>query len=290
MNVGFLGLGAMGTAMARNLLATGNTLHVWNRSPGKAQTLAASGAIVAEKPAGLASCDVVFAMLANDDATRESVVDSGLLAALPKTATFVNCATISSSLAAELARSFAAAGVAYVAAPVLGRPDAAAAAKLNIIAAGDDAAIARVQPLLDAIGQKTYRVGNEPVLANLAKIGANFLIASAIESMSEAFAICKGNGLDPRALLDVVSNTIFAGAPIYKNYGAQILEERFEPPGFELKLGLKDVGLAQNAAVLARLNLPFADALGEVFAKAIEAGDGNKDWCAISRQSVPKPA
>jgi 3-hydroxyisobutyrate dehydrogenase-like beta-hydroxyacid dehydrogenase len=279
----------MGSAMAHNLQSAGNTLHVWNRSPEKTTALAALGAVVAKAPADLASCDVVFAMLANDEATRAAIVESGLLKALPNTATFVNCATISFALANELARAFASAGVAYVAAPVLGRPDAAAAAKLNIVAAGDDAAIARVQPLLDAIGQKTYRIGTDPSLANVAKIGANFLIASAIESMSEAFAIVKGNGLDPRALLDVVSNTIFAGAPIYKNYGAQILDERFEP-GFELRLGLKDVGLARSAAETAHVSLPFGDALYDVFEQAVAAGDGNKDWCAIALQRQPEPA
>ena len=229
--------------MAHNLLKSGHELRVWNRTPEKSAALTGEGAVVANALVELASCETVFAMLSNDAATRECILDSGLLAAMPETSVFVNCATISIALANELAKSFRAAGVAYVAAPVLGRPDAAAAAKLNIIAAGDDAAIARVQGLLDTIGQKTYRVGDEPAHANAAKIGANFLIASAIESLGEAFALCEGNGLDPRALHEIVTNTIFAGSPIYKNYGTQIMDKRFEP-GFQLKLGLKDIGLA----------------------------------------------
>jgi 3-hydroxyisobutyrate dehydrogenase-like beta-hydroxyacid dehydrogenase len=281
MKVGFLGLGSMGIEMARNLLEGGNDLSVWNRSPEKAKSLAADGANVVESPVGLASCDVVFAMLANDDATRESIVASGLLAKLPTSATFVNCATISLALARELVDAFAEAGVAYVAAPVLGRPNAAAAAQLNVIVAGDDAAVARVEPLLAAIGHKTWRVGSDPVQANVAKIGANFLIAGAIGSMSEAFALCEGNGLAPRELFDIVTNTLFA-APAYKNYGAQILDERFEPAGFALRLGRKDVGLAQAAGTSAGAHLPLADTLGRIFDAAIEAGDGDKDWSAIA--------
>jgi 3-hydroxyisobutyrate dehydrogenase-like beta-hydroxyacid dehydrogenase len=287
MNVGFLGLGSMGSAMATNLLNAGNTLTVWNRSVDKTKDLASAGAKVASGPIDLAGCDAVFAMLANDDATRDSIVASGLLASLPKTATIVNCGTISVDLARELTKACAETGVGYVAAPVLGRPDVAAQGKLNVIAAGDPQTVARVQPLLDAIGQKTYHVGTEPLQANVAKIGANFMIASAIATMGEAFAIAQGNGLDPRELYDVVTNTLFA-APVYKNYGAQILEQRFEPAGFQLKLGRKDVGLAEKAGQSANANLQLADALAKIFDAAIEAGDGDKDWSAASRQAKPK--
>jgi 3-hydroxyisobutyrate dehydrogenase-like beta-hydroxyacid dehydrogenase len=287
MNVGFLGLGSMGSAMATNLLNAGNTLTVWNRSVDKTKDLASAGAKVASGPIDLAGCDAVFAMLANDDATRDSIVASGLLASLPKTAIIVNCGTISVDLARELTKACAETGVGYVAAPVLGRPDVAAQGKLNVIAAGDPQTVARVQPLLDAIGQKTYHVGTEPLQANVAKIGANFMIASAIATMGEAFAIAQGNGLDPRELYDVVTNTLFA-APVYKNYGAQILEQRFEPAGFQLKLGRKDVGLAEKAGQSANANLQLADALAKIFDAAIEAGDGDKDWSAASLQAKPK--
>jgi len=287
MNVGFLGLGSMGSAMATNILNTGNALTVWNRSADKTNALARAGASVAKTPKDLADRDVIFAMLANDEATRESIVGSGLLAALPKTATIVNCGTISIALARELTDACAQAGVGYVAAPVLGRPDAAAQAKLNVIAAGDPDVVARVQPLLDAIGQKTWHVGTEPAQANTAKIGANFLIASAIGAMGEAFALAEGNGLDPRELFDVVTNTLFA-APAYKNYGAQILEKRFEPAGFQLKLGRKDVGLALAAGESAHANLQLAGALANAFDAAIAAGDGEKDWSAVALQARPK--
>ncbi len=283
MNVGWIGLGAMGAAMARNLLGGGDTLRVWNRDASKTGPLTAQGATAVEKPVDLSDCDVVFAMLANDAATRETVLDSGLVDALAKTATFVNCATISISFANDLATRFREAGVAYVAAPVLGRPDAAAAAKLNIIAAGDDAAIARVQPLLDRIGQKTYRAGREAASANAIKIGANFLIASAIESLGEAFAIAKTNDVDPALLHEIVTGTIFAGSPVYKNYGTQIIQECFEP-GFALALGLKDVGLALQAGEAAGIALPVAQTLSVAFARAVDAGDGDKDWTAVTRR------
>jgi 3-hydroxyisobutyrate dehydrogenase-like beta-hydroxyacid dehydrogenase len=273
--------------MAANILRAGNALTVWNRSAGKADDLASAGATVASTPSNLAGCDAVFAMLANDDATRETIVGSGLLAALSKDAIIVNCGTISIELARELTLASAESGVGYVAAPVLGRPNVAAEGKLNVIAAGSTEALDRVQPLLDAIGQKTWRVGSEPVQANVAKIGANFLIASAIGAMGEAFAIAEGNGLDPHELYDLVTNTLFA-APVYKGYGAQILEKRFEPAGFQLKLGRKDVGLAQSAGESANVHLPLADALAGVFEAAIDAGDGEKDWSAIALQSKPK--
>ncbi len=284
MNVGFLGLGSMGSAMAANILKAGNALTVWNRSADKTKHLASAGAGVASAPVELAACDAIVVMLANDEATRDSIVASGLLAALPNTAVIVNCGTISIELARELSQACADRGVGYVAAPVLGRPNVAAEGKLNVIAAGNPDTVARVQPLLDAIGQKTWHVGVEPVQANVAKIGANFLIASAIGAMGEAFAIAEGNGLDPRELYELVTNTLFA-APVYKNYGAQILEKRFEPAGFALKLGRKDVGLAQTAGRSAHAKLPLAESLANVFEAAIAAGDGEKDWSAISLQS-----
>jgi 3-hydroxyisobutyrate dehydrogenase-like beta-hydroxyacid dehydrogenase len=285
MKVGFLGLGSMGGAMAANILKAGNTLTVWNRSTGKANDLVAAGAGVVGTPGELAGCEAIVAMLANDEATRHSIVTSGLLAALPKTAVIVNCATISIELARELATACADRGIDYVAAPVLGRPNVAAEGKLNVIAGGTAKAVARVQTLLDAIGQKTWHVSSDPVQANVAKIGANFLIASAIGAMGEAFAIAEGNGLDPRELYELVTNTLFA-APVYKNYGAQILDKRFEPAGFQLRLGRKDVGLAQSAGRSGHAKLPLADALAKVFEAAIDAGDGDKDWSAIALQST----
>jgi 3-hydroxyisobutyrate dehydrogenase-like beta-hydroxyacid dehydrogenase len=281
MKVGFLGLGAMGTAMAANVLKAGNELHVWNRTASAANALVEAGATLANEPKAVAGCDVILAMFADDDAFRGSVFASGLLDALDARTTFVNMATVSVALARETTERFAARGVHYVSAPVLGRPDAAAAAKLNILAAGKPDAIARVQPLFDVMGQKTWPFGDDPPLANAAKIACNFMIVSSLEMMSEAFALARGNGVDPRALFDIFSNTLFA-APVFKNYGAQILDERFDPPGFKLRLGLKDVRLALQAGEGANTPLPFASVLRDVMLEAIAAGDGEKDWAALA--------
>ena len=282
MKVGFLGLGAMGSAMANNLLEAGNELHVWNRTAANAEPLAKLGAHVAKTPRELARVEAALAMFADDDAFRASVFDSGLFDALSVETVFVNLATVSVAFARETAQRFRERGIAYVAAPVLGRPDAAAQAKLNILAAGEDAAIARVQPLLDAMGQKTWRIGNDPADANVVKIAANFMIVSAIETMGEAFALARGNGVAPSILLEVISNVALFASPLYKNYGAQIVEERFDP-GFRLVLGLKDVRLALAAGDAAHAPLPFASVLRDNMLEAIAAGDGERDWSALAR-------
>jgi len=281
MKVGFLGLGAMGAAMAANVLKAGHELHVWNRTASSADALVGAGATLAAEPTAVAGCEAILAMFSDDDAFRASVFASGLVDALDARTTFVNMATVSVALARETTERFEARGVPYVSAPVLGRPDAAAAAKLNILAAGKPDALARVQPLFDVMGQKTWPLGDDPPLANAAKIACNFMIVSSLEMMSEAFALVRGNGVDPRALYDIFSNTLFA-APIFKNYGAQILDERFDPPGFKLRLGLKDVRLALQAGEGADTPLPFASVLRDVMIEAIATGDGEKDWAALA--------
>ena len=280
MKVGFLGLGAMGSAMATNVLRAGNDMHVWNRTAAQAEPLAKLGAHVARSPRDLADVDAALAMVADDDAFRATVFESGLFEALRAETVFVNFATVSVAFARETTQRFRERGIAYVAAPVLGRPDAAAQGKLNVLVAGDDAAIARVTPLLDAVGQKTWRIGDDPAEANVIKIAANFMIVSAIETMAEAFALVRGNGGHPKTLLDVVSNTLFA-SPVYKNYGAQIVEERFDP-GFRLVLGLKDVRLALAAGESAHAPLPFASSLRDTLIEAVAAGDGERDWAALA--------
>jgi 3-hydroxyisobutyrate dehydrogenase-like beta-hydroxyacid dehydrogenase len=282
MNVGFLGLGAMGNAMAHNVLRAGHTLHVWNRTASSADDLVAQGARRATEPREVAGCEAVIAMFSDDAAFTASIFDSGLFDALEPATTFVNMATVSVALARDATQRFAARGIPYVAAPVLGRPDVAAAGKLNILAAGDAAALARVQPLFDAMGQKTWPFGDDPAHANVAKIAANYTIVSALETLAEAFAVVRDNGLDPHALHDLITSTIFAGSPIYKNYGSQILDQRFEA-GFKLRLGLKDVRLALAAGEAVHAPLPFASALQDVMQDAVDAGDGDKDWTALAR-------
>jgi len=273
MDIGFIGLGSMGSAMASNALKAGHTVRVWNRSPDAAQALVNQGATLAASPAEAFTGDAVFSMLA---------VDSGLLAQAPKGTVHVNMATISVALAEELAKLHADHGVAYVAAPVLGRPDVAAAGKLNIVAAGPDAAIERVQPIFDVIGQKTWRVGTTAQHANLFKLGANFMLASAIEVTGEAAALMSGHGIDPHAFLDVITNTLFPG-PVYQGYGRMIADNRYEPALFKARLGLKDVRLALAAADAVNAPLPVASVVRDNLIDALAQGDGDKDLAVLGR-------
>jgi 3-hydroxyisobutyrate dehydrogenase-like beta-hydroxyacid dehydrogenase len=281
MKVGFIGLGAMGSAMASNLLAAGHTLTVWNRSTAATEPLASLGAKVARTADRAAQGEVLCSMLANDQAVREVILDSGLLDAMDRGTVHVNHATISVALAKELADEHAKRELEYVAAPVFGRPDIAAAGKLNILAAGKPAAIEKVRPLLEAMGSKVWPLGDAPERANVAKIAGNFMLASAIESMAEATALTRAYGVSAADFLEVMTNTLFA-APAYQGYGRLIAEQRFKPAGFPLPLGFKDVGLAQAAAESARVPLPFAGVLRDSLLEALAAGDEELDWSALA--------
>jgi 3-hydroxyisobutyrate dehydrogenase-like beta-hydroxyacid dehydrogenase len=190
-------------------------------------------------------------------------------------------ATVSVQFAREMAQLHAERGVGYVAAPVLGRSDVAAAGRLNILAAGPDELIARVQPLLDLIGAKTWGFGDRPEQANAVKLAANFMLASAIEAMAEAATLASGYDVPAPAFLEMVTSTLFA-APAYKGYGALIAEKRYEPVGFKLTLGLKDIRLALEAADRAHVPMPFASVLKDNFLDAVASGDGNRDWAALA--------
>ncbi|GEO99033.1 NAD(P)-dependent oxidoreductase [Methylobacterium haplocladii] len=279
MDVGFLGLGRMGRAMAANLVKAGHTVRVWNRSPEAARGI--DGATPVATPAEAFRGDAAITMLADDAALRSVIVAGGLLDAPERPAVHVSMSTIAVALAQELAPIHARAGVAYVAAPVFGRPDAAANAALNIVAAGDDAAIATVQPLLDAMGTKTWCFGPEPYRANAVKLAGNFMLISAIEAMGEASAFAEGHGVPAASLLDLLTNTLFA-SPVYKGYGALIAERRYEPPGFSMRLGAKDIRLVLAAAETAGVPMPFAGILRDNFIDAISHGDGDKDFAALA--------
>lgn len=282
MNVGFVGLGSMGLGMARNLMAAGHDLTVWNRSPEPAETLAREGAKRAATPVeAVGGVDALVTMLANDEATRTVMLDDGTLDALSSTTVHVNCATISIALAEKMAELHHSRGIAYVAAPVFGRPDVAAAGGLNIVVAGPGPAIAAVQPLLDAMGARTWPVGAEPEQANAVKIGGNLMIAAAIEAMAEVTALGHGYGIEARTMLDIYTNTLFA-CRAYQSYAPAIAERRFEPAGFKLSLGLKDVRLALAAGDAVNVPLPFGSVLRDTLLEAMAAGDGDKDWSALS--------
>jgi len=281
MKVGFIGLGAMGSAMASNLLAAGHTLTVWNRSVAATRPLASLGARVAKTADRAVQGEVLCSMLANDQAVREVFLDGGLLDAMDRGTVHVNHATISVALAQQLVAEHAKRGLEYVAAPVFGRPDMAAAARLNILVAGRPAAIERARPLLEAMGSRMWPLGEAPERANVAKIAGNFMLASAIESMAEATALTRAYGVSAADFLDVMTNTLFA-SPAYQGYGKLIAEQRFKPAGFVLPLGYKDVGLALAAGDVQRVPLPFAGVLRDAMLEALAAGDAELDWSALA--------
>jgi 3-hydroxyisobutyrate dehydrogenase-like beta-hydroxyacid dehydrogenase len=271
--------------MATNLIAAGHHVRVWNRSRAPIDALVAKGATAAATPQDAFAAEAVISMLADDAAAKNVILDSGALNAASDELVHVNMATISVSCAQALADAHSGRGIAYVAAPVFGRPDAAAAATLHIVAAGPPVAIDRVQPLFDALGQKTWRLGDAAPRANLMKIAGNFLIACAIEAMSESAALAQAHGLAPRDMFDMLTSTLFS-SPIYKNYSALIIDQRFEPAGFALRLGLKDTRLALAAGEDAHVALPFGSVLRDNFLDAIAHGDIDRDWTAVARVAL----
>jgi len=282
MRVGFIGLGSMGSAMAARLIDAGHELSVWNRSPGPAEQLAQRGARRLDNPADAFSGDAVLTMLADDDAVRTVVLANDALQRAPnKKLVHVVMSTISVAFARELERAHAATGLALVAAPVLGRPDVAAAGKLNVIAAGAADAIERVKPLLDVIGQKTWALGAEPHKANVAKLAMNFMIGAAIEAMAEAVTLAERYEVEPDKLMALITGTLFS-APVYATYGGLILKGEFMPANFKLTLGLKDVRLALAAGETAGVPLPFASIVRDNLVDAIGHGDADKDWSAVA--------
>ena len=281
MKVGFIGLGQMGSAMAANLIKAGHDVTVYNRSRDKAEALAAEGAKVAATVAEACGGEAVFTMLAHDDALSAVVHgDGGVLASLGKGAVHISASTISVAMSERLTREHAAAGQHFVAAPVFGRPEAAAAAKLFVAAAGAPDAIQTVTPLFDAIGQRTFVLGEEPKAANLVKLSGNFLIASVIESLGEAMALVEKGGVDRHAYLDLLTSTLF-NAPVYKTYGGLIADRKFQPAGFTAPLGQKDIRLALAAGEALNVPLPLASLLRDRFLNLLAHGGEELDWSAI---------
>jgi len=281
MQVGFIGLGQMGSAIAANLIKAGHDVTVYNRSRAKAEALAEKGAKIAATPGDASKGDAVFTMLADDKAVEAVVFDDdGVLKPLRPGAVHISMSTISTSLSKRLASAHAAIGQGYVAAPVFGRPEAAAAAKLFVVAAGGTDAVKTVSPLFDAIGQRTFVVSEEPEAANIVKLSGNFLIAAVIESLGEAMALVGKAGIDKHQYLEILTSTLF-GAPIYKTYGTLIADKKFSPPGFAAPLGLKDVRLALAAGEELRVPLPLASLLRDRFLTLLAQGGDELDWSAV---------
>jgi len=281
MNIGFIGLGHMGSAMAKNLVLAAHDVAVFNRTPGRSGALLQLGAHEATDIAGACRGEVVITMLSDDAALSQiAFAGDGLIAHLPKGAIHLSMSTISVELSKRLAQAHGQAGQRYVAAPVLGRPDMAASGNLFIAAAGDPTAVDACRPLLDAMGQKTTWIASEPSAANLIKLTGNFLQAAVIEALGEAIALIGKAGIDRRAYVEFLTSTVFT-APAYKIFGPLIADGVFEPAAFAAPLGYKDIRLALTAAESLRVPMPLASLLHDRFVRLFAQGGERLDWAAI---------
>jgi 3-hydroxyisobutyrate dehydrogenase-like beta-hydroxyacid dehydrogenase len=280
--IGFIGLGHMGQAMASSLLKAGYILTVYNRTLSKAEALTAKGARLAHQPSeAVTKGGIVISMVANDQALEEIVMSPGFLERLGPGGIHLSMSTVSPEISRKLAQLHAQHGSIYLAAPVFGRPEAAAAQKLWICLAGPQLARERVQPVLKALGQGIFDFGEDPGAANIVKLCGNFLILSAMEAMAEALALAEKSGMDRSAVSDMLTHTLFS-APIYQIYSKMIAEKRHTPAGFRQTLGLKDLNLVRDVAEHATMPMPFASLLHDRLLEGIAKGRGEMDWSALS--------
>jgi len=282
VKIGFIGLGGMGRGMAQNLVKAGHEVVVYNRTRSRAEAL--MGARIANTPAQAAQgVAAVVTMLADDHALEVVAFgEEGFVAALARGALHVSSSTISVALSERLQQAHAGRGQQFVAAPVFGRPEAAEQAKLYVIAAGPHVAIEACRPIFEAIGQKTFVVGEEPRMASVVKLSGNFLIANVIESFAEAAALIRKHGVDAESFLEVLTGTLF-GAPIYKSYGGKIARGEYEPVGFRMPLGLKDIRLTLAAAEAVSVPMPVAGVIRDHMISALAQGMENADWSAFAK-------
>jgi 3-hydroxyisobutyrate dehydrogenase-like beta-hydroxyacid dehydrogenase len=283
MDIGFIGLGSMGLPMAQNLLKAGHRLRVYNRTRSRAAPLEQHGAVAVSAPAEASGGDAVVTMLANDQAAEEVAFgDKGILKGLPQGGTHISMSTITVALSERLSNAHRDAGQNYIAAPVFGRPDAAAAAKLFIVAAAQKTLVDRFQPLFDAMGQRTFFLSENPPEANLVKLSGNFLIAAVIECLGETVALMRKYEVDPHRFLEIMTETLFA-APVYRTYGALIAEQKYQPAGFKLELGLKDVRSVLAAAEAKSVPMAVASIVRDHFLSGVARGGADLDWSSLAR-------
>lgn len=281
MRIGFIGLGAMGRAMARNLAASGHEVWAWNRSGGSID-----GVTMVDMAKAVFDADVVMTMLSDDDAIRAVILDQDLLAHARPGLVHVVASTISVQFARDLVAAHARAGIGYVSAPVLGRPDVAVKGELNILAAGPSQAVERVRPVLEIVGQRVWDMGSEPPTANAAKIACNMMITMAIEAMAEAVVLAEANGLGRDRFFELILGTLF-GSRSYQVYSGNIARDAYQA-GFKATLGLKDLRLAKEAAAEAGQSLPMLDAVHGRMRETIDAGFGDQDWSAMAKFTLNK--
>ena len=286
MRIGFIGVGNMGAAIAANLVRARHEVAIWNRSADKARPLVDAGATLADSPrSAAADRDVVFTMLA-DDAALESVLggDNGLLAGLRAGALHISMSTIAVVTADRVAATHLGRGQHFLCAPVFGRPEAAAAAKLFIVAAGASADFQLASPLFGAISQRVFYLGSSPSAANLVKLCGNFMILSAIEALGEAMALAEKGGVAKQQLVEVLTGTLF-DAPVYRTYGTILAEERFKLAGFAAPLGLKDMRLVGQSAESLRVPMPLLSLVRDHLLQTIAQEGEDIDWSAIAQVS-----
>ncbi|QZY50723.1 NAD(P)-dependent oxidoreductase [Leucobacter tenebrionis] len=279
--VGFIGLGTMGSAMALRIAQSDHKLLVWNRTAGKADELVSAGARETSTPTEVFErSDIVLSMLANDAAADAAFSEDALQRG--SGTLHVNMATISLAMCRELAERHREHGVGYIAAPVLGRPDVAAAGQLNIVAAGEEALVDRAEPILSLLGKQVWRVGDDPAQASLVKIGVNYNLIHALQALGESLSLVEHGGVDSRTFVDILTDTAFTGSA-YRGYGGIIAQRSYHPAGFPVALGLKDLRLATAAAAELGAALPTAPVMNEVFDAALADPDlRDADWSAIA--------
>ena len=285
MRIAFIGLGRMGFPMARNLWRNGHEVIAYNRSPEKARTLEAEGATTAVSVCkACRDAEVCWTMLPDDAAIEDVLYMQNLISCLPEHSTHISSSTITVKMSRRLAHAHSAQGHGYLAAPVFGRPDAAEAKKLIVVAAGDESLIERHRPLFDAIGRAVFVAGVEPWQANLFKLCGNFTLAAMMEALGEAFAAIRKSGADHQTFLKIISELY--GSPVYANYGGAIANSKFEPAGFALPLGLKDVRQVLEAAGELECPMPLASVIRDQFLSAMAAGQQNLDWSSVALTSA----
>ena len=281
MRAGFVGLGNMGQPIARNLLKAGHEILAYNRTVSRAENLEADGGRVAKTIAEACRPGVVLTMLSDDETVEKCVFgEGGVIGTLPQGGLHVSMTTISVALSRRLAEEHAKRGQSFVASPVFGRPHAAESKALVVVAAGPASAVERARPLLEAIGRKWVVVGSEASLANAVKIAGNFMIGSVLEALAEAFALIRKCGIDRAQFLEIFASVF--QSPVYESYGRLMVEERFEPAGFKMPLGLKDLRLARALADEASVPMPFAGVVYDHLLSGVAQGMGEKDWSAIA--------
>jgi 3-hydroxyisobutyrate dehydrogenase-like beta-hydroxyacid dehydrogenase len=285
-DVGFVGLGRMGTVMAANLAAAGHRVTAYVRRAQQMAELASLGLKPTNDIADLFDCEFVISMLPNDDAVREVVFGrpdlgkDGLAVGLMPGAVHLSMSTISTAAASQFAGEHARCGQGYVAAPVFGNPDAARARQLFIIAAGASTDVERCRSIFDVLGQQTFLVGTSPGTANLVKLAGNVMTAVTLEILGEVLALARKRGLDPRQLLAILTGTMF-GSRVHKVYGDKIAGQHYATGGFVFPLALKDVRLALAEAEAAGVPMPSVGVVRDRLTAGMARGYAELDWSAL---------